>query len=316
MILVSDVYVDVQRILGTCEDATVYGRISDATEILCHKTEIDPLLGWVDIVTTGGRAISLPREVETVLSMNIAGIPSFPRNRWAEFHLNGRGSDTTASVSYFWDDKGDYPIAFDHAAPVQLSAIADSSADVTDGELWAYGYDEDDQKIYSTVGGQTVEGWRVPLFVVATAPDVAAPFFKRITSVRRTAGKGFITMNGTVDGGTAALLGVYEPNETLPKFRRVYISQSADWVRIQFRRKVFAVTTQNDFIPLHSKYALLLMCKALQKYDNDKMDEGAAYEKKALELLIEKQLSTNPQVSPSVQVSKHTTLVDPTDRLV
>lgn len=317
MILVSDVYSDVQRILGTCEDAPVYSRISDAVEILCHKTEIDPLLGWVDINTGGGRFVTLPREVETVLSLNISGIPSFPRNRWAEFHLNGRGSDATQSASYFWDDKGDYPTIFDPTEPVQLSVVAVSSDDVASGELWAYGYDAADKKIYTLVGGSLVEGWSVPLNSAPVAPTSDAPFFKRITAVKRTSGKGFMTLNGTADQASVpSLLGLYEPNDTLPKFRRISLSQGACWVRVQYRRKIYAIKTQNDFIPLHSKYALLLMCKALQKYDNDKIEEGLAYEKKALELLLDKQFSSNPQVSPTMQVSKTTTLVDPTDRLV
>ncbi len=315
MILVADIFDEVKRIMGQVEDASTYSRISDAVEILCAKTEIDPLLGWVDINTGGGRAITLPREVDTVLAMNISGVPSFPRNRWAEFHLNGRGSDTTASTTYFWDDKGDAPIFIDPPSPVQLAGVSTDTTDVSICELWVYGYGIDDRRIVSTVGSRTVDGYRVPMAAVPTAPDVNAPFFKRITEVRKTSTKSFVSLYATTATLESALIGEYEPSETLPKYRRIYLSQDACWVRIQFRRKILRVNSLGDRLPIHSRYALMLMCKALQKFDDDKIDEGMKYEEKAIKILIEKQLASNPTVSPSIQMNGMGTLVDQTDRL-
>lgn len=315
MLLVSDVYAEVQRVMGQCDDASTFNRISDATEILCNKTDIDPLIGWVDINTAGGRAITLPREVDTVLALNISGVPSFPRDRWAEFHLNGKGTDVGPSCNKYWDDKGDFPIFVDPASPVQLTGVA-LAADITDeAELWVYGYDINDQRIFSTVDDATVDGYRVVLTESPAAPDPSAPFFKRITEVRKSITKGFVSLYGSNEDSETSLLGQYEPFETLPKYRRLLISTEACWVRIQFRRKVFRVTTQSDRIPLHSRYALMLMCKALQKFDDDKIEEAQIYEDKAVKLLIEKQNASNPPVSPSIQVSPLSTLVDPCERL-
>lgn len=303
--------------MGQCDDASTFNRISDATEILCNKTDIDPLIGWVDINTAGGRAITLPREVDTVLALNISGKPSFPRDKWAEFHLNGKGTDCGPTCTKYWDDKGDYPIFADPTSPVQLTgvAIADDVAD-EDVELWAYGYDAADKRIYSTDGeGNTVDGYKIVLTTSPAAPDPTAPYFKRITEIRKTVTEGYVLLYGTNEDTETSLLGQYEPTETLPKYRRILISSEACWVRIQYRRKVFRVTSQTDRIPLHSRYALMLMCKALQKYDDDKIDEGRAYEEKAVGYLIEKQHASNPPVSPSIQVSNLSTLVDPDERL-
>lgn len=313
MLLVSDVYAEVQRVMGQCDDASTYNRISDATEVLCNKTSIDPLIGWVDINTAGGRAITLPREVDTVMALNISGKPSFPRDRWAEFHLNGKGTDCGPECTKYWDDKGDHPVFVDPAEPVQLTGLA-LSADLS-AELWVYGYDANDQRIFSTVGGNTVDGYKVVLTTSPTAPDPSVPFFKRITEVRKTETKGFVSLYGVTEDSVSGLLGQYEPFETLPKYRRLLISTDACWVRIQFRRKVFRVTTQTDRIPLHSRYALMLMCKALQKYDDDKIEEAQIYEEKAVALLLEKQMASNPPTSPSFQVSPLSTLVDPDNRL-
>jgi len=313
MLLVSDVYDEVQRVMGQCDDASTFNRISDATEILCNKTDIDPLIGWVDINTAGGRAITLPREVDTVLALNISGRPTFPRDRWAEFHLNGKGTDCGPACGHYWDDKGDFPIFVDPTAPVQLTGVC--TADDVAAELWAYGYDADDRRIFSTVGGNTVDGYKVVLSTTPTAPGGGAPFFKRITEIRKTATKGFVSLYGTDDTPVTGLLGEYEPFETLPKYRRLLISSDACWVRIQYRRKVFRVTAQTDRIPIHSRYALMLMCKALQKFDDDKIEEAKIYEDKAVAYLLEKQNATNPPTSPSIQVSPLSTLVDPCERL-
>lgn len=315
MLLVSDVYDEVARVMRACDDATVYNRISDAAEILCNKTDIDPLLGWVDIVTSGKRAFTLPREVDTVLAVNFSGTPSFPRNRWAEFHLNGRGSDTEETSSYFWDDKGDYPLFTDPAKPIQLVAVTTKTADVGVAEVWAYGYDENDRRVVSTVGGQTVDGYKVPLYDAATAPGPGDPKFKRVVCIRKTATKGFVSLFGTDEDGTAKY-GEYEPDETLPQYRRITLSRNAEWVRVQFRRKVFRVTKASDRIPVHSRYALILMVKALQKYDDDKVEEATAYEGQAVRLLMEKQLATNPPGGPSFQVSNATRLVSDRDRMM
>lgn len=301
--------------MGAIDDATVYNRIADAVELLCAKTEVDPLIGWVDINTGGGRAITLPREVDTVLSMNISGVPSFPRNRWAEFHLNGRGSDTTASTTYFWDDKGDAPIFIDPTEPVQLTAVSTDTDDVASCEVWVYGYGPDDRRITSTVSGITVDGYKVTLSSTLTAPVTSIPFFKRITEVRKSVSKSFVSLYATTEAAVTGIIGEYEPTETLPKYRRIYLSQEACWVRIQFRRKILRVSAQSDRVPIHSRYALMLMCKALQKFDDDKIDEGMKYEEKAIKLLIEKQLASNPTVSPSIQMNGMATLVDQTDRL-
>ncbi|NBW10107.1 MAG: hypothetical protein EBR82_18975 [Caulobacteraceae bacterium] len=316
MLLVSDVFSEVSRIMRACDDATVYDRISDAAEILCNKADIDPLLGWVDIVTGGSRYFTLPREVDTVLAVNISGKPSFARNRWAEFHLNGLGTDDTVKCDEFWDDKGGFPLFVDPTNPVRFSVSTTRSEDVSAGELWVYGYDENDRWVTSLVNGSPVDGYKATLYATPTVPNSSVPLFKRVTMVRKTSSKGYFSLWGTAANGTTVLYGEYQPAETLPSFRRIRISKNAEWVRVRYRQKVFRVTKSTDLIPVHSRYALMLMIKALQKYDDDKLEEAAAYEAQAVRLLIEKQQATNPPVGPSFQVSNATRLVSDRNRLL
>ena len=316
MLLVSDVFDEVSRVMRACDDATVYNRISDATEILCNKADIDPLLGFVDITTGGSRKFTLPREVDTVLAVNFSGKPSFPRNRWAEFHLNGLGGDADQTCEYFWDDKGDYPLFVDPTSPIRLVAVSTNAADVGTTELWAYGYDENGRRVVSTVGGQTVDGYKVPLYAASTPAGGADPKFSRVVCIRKTATKGFVSLYGADDASSTSLFGEYEPDEQLPQYRRITLSRDAQWVRVQFRRKVLRVSRPSDRIPLHSRYALMLMVKALQKYDDDKIEEAVAYEGQAVKLLMEKQQASNPPGGPSFQISNATRLISSRDRLL
>ena len=316
MLLVSDIFSEVSRVMRGCDDTSVYNRISDATEILCNKADIDPLLGWVDIVTGGSRYFTLPREVDSVLSVNISGRPSFPRNKWAEFHLNGLGTDETAKCQDFWDDKGDFPLFVDPSSPVRFAASTSDASDVGTAEIWVYGYDENDRWVMSTdLGGDPIDGYRVTLTSSPSIPDPSVPLFKRVTTVRKTPSKGFFSLWGTTAANVTSLYGEYVPADTLPAFRRIRISKDAEWVRVAYRKKVFRVSSQTDLLPLHSRYALMLMVKALQKYDDDKIEEAVAYESQAVKFLMEKQTATNPPGGPSFQVSNTSRLTQPSDRL-
>lgn len=314
MILVRDILPDARRVLGQCSNETLFSRLSDATEILANKANFDPLIGWVDITVSGGKVVTLPREVETVLALNISGFPSFPRDRWAEFHLNGRGSDCSDTSTFFWDDKGDYPIFRDLSAPVRLVAIVDS-VDMAK-EIWVYGYDSNDKWVYSTVDGQTVEGYKVPVTDGLVVIDPAAPLFKKVVTVRKDKTSGFVTLNGYEDGNaTPTTFGYYEPFETQPQYRRIVLSTTACWVRIQYRKKIFRIQRDTDYIPLQSRYALLLMLKSLQKLDQDRIQEADAYEAKAVRMLLDEQYIRNPAVSVPIQVNNTNGLVPNYDRL-
>lgn len=316
MLLVRDLLPDARRVLGQCSTEALISRLSDATEILANKSNFDPLLGVVDIATGDGKYVTMPRVVETVLALNISGMPSFPRDRWAEFHLNGLGSDCKDSCDFFWDDKGDYPIFRDPITPVRLVAVVETAADLTH-EFWVYGYDHEGNWVYSTDGlGNTVEGYKLSVFFGAVTVPASAPLFSRIVTIRKDETKGYVSLYGYPDGSVSGgLYGYYEPFETLPQYRRIRLSKNACWVRVQFRRKVFRLRTETDLIPLHSKLALMLMLKGLQKLDTDRIEEAEMYERKAVQYLIEEQFSRNPPVTSPLQVNVMNGVVAPDDRL-
>lgn len=303
MFTVNDIASDAKRILANCDNATLLNRLNYAVEALANESDWDPLVGVVDISTTvDARCITLPREVETPLSVNIGGTPARANNRFFSFHLNGPGDDCGDTCDYSWDDRGDYPTLQDPAEPVQLTATYEDAQD-QNIEIWAYGYDENNHWIRTLIAGEWFDGFPVPLYPVATVPNPASQQIARITRIRKDVSAGYIRLSGYAIGSTTEiLLGDYAPNELEPIYRRIRLSRNCGWVRIIFRRRVFKLESLTDLIPLHSPFALLMALKALQKMEDDQIDEGDKYWARALEFITKEQLSRNPVTTPEIQV--------------
>lgn len=307
MFTVNDIASDAKRILANCDDATLLNRLNYAVEELANESDWDPLVGVVDINTTTDPAtsnatmVSLPREIETPLSVNIGLTPSQPRNRYFSFHLNGPGDCDQGGCTYAWDDKGDYPTVVDLSANSQLIAIADNAAD-TATEMWAYGYDANNHWIRTLIAGVWYDGAPVTISAnPAATPAVNAQVFRRITRIRKDSTQEYVKLYGYASG-VATLLGDYAPTETEPSYRRIRLNRNCGWVRIIFRRRVFKLESLTDLIPLHSPFAILMALKAMQKMEDDQLDEGEKYWQKALNSITKEQLSRNPVTTPELQV--------------
>lgn len=302
MIVVSDILKDVRVILGACDETLAFERITDATEILAAKAPWDPTLGNIDICVKDG-CITLPPEVEVPLAVNIGGRPAVFRNKWFEFHLNGPGSECSQGVDWAWEDKSLTPIVNDPTQPVAVVAFIENAAD--EGlEIRVYGYDAQDRWIMTPdCDGVLEDGFLVPTVYGYPLPNPDAPLVKRITRVRKDVSQGFVRLStwdeGRTDGG---LLGLYRPSDTEPSYYRIRIKSSCTWVRIKFKKKSPKITSIYDVIPLASKWAILLMLKALKKFEEDRLDEGVKYESQALRLLDEKESASEGPETVTFQV--------------
>lgn len=315
MFTVADIASDAKRILANCDDDVLLNRLNYAVELLANEADWDPLIGVVDIptsTTTERATISLPREVEVILSLNIDSKPAKARNRFFTFHLNGPGDSTYGECGWVWDDKGDFPIVVDLTANTRLAAYADA-ADAS-VEVWAYGYDDQDRWLRTLVGTEWVDGIPVPVYTDGSLPP-ATPVIRRITRIRKTLSTQYVQLKGYAVGGVdATLLGDYAPNELEPSYRRIVLDRPATSVRIIYRKNVFKLESSLDLIPLHSPFALLMALKALQKMEDDQFDEGEKYMAKAVQLLTKEQLSRSPVVTPELQV-RGPLINNPRDRL-
>lgn len=320
MIRVLDIWEETKKIVGNADEKFLFRRITDAVELLANKGDFDPLLLTLDI-TTHGRTVTLPPEVETILGCNPCGHPAVARDEFFQFHLNGPGShgwgqwggsEFGPEIRYEWMDLNDFPVYRDIECPDKLIAYCLEAADVN-SEIWVRGMDQNGNEVRTQLkDGTWRDGWKVPVFQFLTTLPPESPIFSRITGVSKAVTGGPIRLS-TVGG---VVLGVYQGNETVPKYRRIQLSRCVPWVRIRFRRRTFAVRSKYDLIPVANTQAVLMMLRALKAYDSPGgMADGEACEATAVRWLTEEQFTSNPPTAAPIQVLQSAPLLDAWDHM-
>lgn len=315
MFPVSDIYEDAQNIVGTCDDATLFRRLTEAIELLANKGDFDPLVGVVDICVQD-RCITLPREIETPIAVNISGRPSIAKDFLFNFHINGPGDFDKCGCDWSWQDGGESPVYRELRCPSRLVSFVTNAEDAG-VELWAYGYDKYNNWIRSLEAGVWKDGWRVPTIFGYSVPDTTAPEFARIVRIRKALSTGPIRLSSYDNSlTTGTLIGIYRYDETEPLYRKIKINSACCLARIAFRRRTFKITSLEDLVPLHSTAALLFMLRAVKAYgaDND-LASGAGYESTAVRWITEEQETRTPPAAVPIQINPNNSLYDKSDDL-
>jgi hypothetical protein len=330
MITVGDVLPDVQRVLGGVDRTEGLSRLNDAVEILSTETTWDPLRGFLDIVATPAAdgspnyVITMPREVGSVLAVNLGGHPTQGHDFWFRFHLNGPGDGCDYRISGFhWVDDLPVPVYQDPDQTLgnYLECTLETATD-NNVSVRVYGYDLSNAWIRTpdAISGLLVDGFLVPTVFGAPARNTNAPYIKRITRVSLGTHAGKITLNLLNADASLTAIGQYFSNDREPQYRRLRLGMPAttnanQWVRVAFRKTVDTLTLDTDLIPLPSKYALVMMTKALHKLDNDRAEEAAKYQLMAISYLNKKQESMEPPGGPSIQMADGNLIADKHDRI-
>ena len=314
MLIVNDIWEEAQKIFGHCDEPKLFNQISDSIELLANKGEVDPLIGYVDLCVTG-QCVTLPREVETPLAANIGGRPALGHDALFSFHLNGPG-DFNRTCDFSWFDVGNFPTYRDLACPAKLIAFIDSEEDAG-VELWVFGFDNENRPLRTEVNGVWRDGLLVPTVFGYALPDANAQTVSRISGVvkgRSVANIRLSSFDNSTSTGT--LLGVYEPDETIPQYRRIRLARACSWVRLHYRRRTARVYSVNDRILLHSRLALLLAMRAVKFYDDADLPNGNAYEANATRVLTEKEsVLTGVTGNPLQVIDRNCSISDKKDYL-
>lgn len=318
MFTVDSVWDESKKILGACDDDKLLRWIGDAVSLIANKEDLEGLKGWADICTVGctcssgmncgnsagcGRqCVTLPREVLTVIGVNIGGQPLLGRSQLFEFHLNGTGSCRTV-CEWSYDDKGyGWPTYKDIVTPSKLVAYVASTQD-NGVPLIVFGYDVAGNVLRRQENGIWVDGYRVPTIFGVAVPDDRAPTVARITHVQKGRSVGQIRLSTIDNGGNSGLLlGVYEPDETLPQYRRLKLNRSCSWVRIAYIKSINEFRSRWDHIPLSSRIAFLMALQARKFYSEQQLAQGQQYESNAARLELEAQLKLEPPTFMPPQV--------------
>lgn len=304
MFRVDDVYDEAQKIIGQCDDTHLFRQLSDAVTLIANKAEFEGWKGWLDICTNGGECVTLPREVETVLAVNIGGKPSLGKSLLFNFHLNGPG-DCTTSCHWEWQDQGGWHSTYrDLTTPSKLVAYTSTSLD-NNKTLTVYGYDSNGHKLREQRSGVWRDGHTLPMIYGYAVPDAAAPRVARITGVEKVETVGPVRLSTIDDSGGptgGVTLGIYEPDETLPQYRRIKIFRSCSWVRIAYRRTTPLFTSRWDRVTLKSRIAFLNAVRAVKYYADVDLGLAHAFEADAARLELEAQDASEPPTYHPIQV--------------
>jgi hypothetical protein len=312
-VTVSDIYEDVRLILGACSESFLFRKITDAVEVLANSGDFDPLIGFVDICVTD-RLVTLPREIDIPLAVNIGGKPTIGRGMGFRFHLNGLG-DCDTPCEWSWDDQGLVPTYADIATPAKLVAAVHAEED-ENSELRVYGYDDSGIWVRTKEGSDWKNGYLVPTVFGVSLPDVGAPTFSRVVRIRKARTIAPVRLSTLdISSNTGALLGAFAYDETDPQYRRIKLNRDCDWVRVMFRRRVFKISAQDDLIPLPSQVSILMMIRAMKFYDDGDLARATACEATARRWITEAQDVHAPDLPMPMQVNDRADMFDKRDNL-
>lgn len=306
MLLVSEIWDEAEEIFGHCNEKKLLRWITDSVQLLANKGEVDPLVGFVDLCVSG-QCITLPREVETPLAVNISGHPSRGRDELFVFHLNGPG-ECRDTCDFTWVNEGNFFTYRDIQCPSRLIAFVEDPSDAGK-ELRVFGYDEQNRPLRTNANGIWSDGLLVPTIYGYALPASTDPLVSRITGIVRektVANTRLSSFDNSTSTGT--LLGIFEPDETKPIYRRIRINRNCSWVRLCYRRRSLELISQNDRILLHSRPALILAMQALKKYREFDLATAVQFEAQATRLLTERESVLMPPILSPIQIEDRNTV--------
>lgn len=312
--LVKEIYKEAEKIFGHCSMPILLRWISDSVLLLADKGETDLLVGYLDICVDGN-CVTLPREVETILAVNICGHPTISRDALFSFHINGPGDG--CSCGYTWADQGNWFTYKDIQCPSKLIAFLDSSED--QGKmLRVLGFDEQNRPLQTKIGDRWEEGLRVPTVYGYALPSSSDPYVSRITGIVKDVTVANVRLSSfdnaaNMAGGSGKLLGVFEPDETEPRYRRIKLGHCGGWVRICYRRKSYELRSLEDRIFLTSRLALLMSMRAVKAYGDGDIQNGNAFESNAERMLTERENSLTGPARMPIQVDDRNSISDKYD---
>lgn len=293
---VSEFYAQAKRQFEGCDEATIFANLSDAVRLLANKGIGDPLLGELELCVCNG-CVTLPRDVGTVLGVDVCGQPTLLQDQFFKYHINGPG---TRGGSCVITEMGQVCTFRDPSEPAYLVAEVTSAAD-NNKKLRVYANDVTGKKIFTAgPNGTLEEGFLVPMIFGFSQRNPNVPAIGQIYRIRKDVTKDFVRLIAVneSDGVSQTLIGHYEPDETLPQYRRIKVPGKST-VLVKYKKASLQIRRQTDFINISNYEALRLACRAVKFRNDDKFDQARAAEAEASRILAEEtqaQLPSGPRV--------------------
>ncbi len=309
---VEDVYPDLKRAFEGCDPATIFRRTTEAVRLLNNSGVADVNLGELQLCVCNG-CITLPRDVGTVLGIDVCNQPTLIQDQWFKYHINGPGACTPCGVI---TEMGQVCTYRDPSEPAYLIAEVTSAAD-NNKKLRVFATDVSGKKIFTPgPDGKLYEGFLVPMIFGFAQRNPNVPALGTIYRISREATKDFVKLLAinASDGVSQTQIGHYEPEETDPQYRRIKTPHKSP-VIVKYKKADLEIRGLRDWVNVENRQALLLACRSVKYSYDDKWQQAREAEGEAVRIWsqqIEAQRPAGPrtpQIIQSVYQDEHDSLL-------
>jgi hypothetical protein len=268
---VNDIYDEWCTIAGQVGQQKVFDSMTEAIETLANKSEWDPLIGYVDLLVSNNfdTYVTLPREVETPLAINVNGRPGVFLSKWFEFNCDGMGEaefypqgsltplpNQAKRDDRQWEDVGEVVVAFDPINPGPLLAWPFSPSDAG-AQITVYGADINMNPLVQTLSASQ-----------NYASAIGGPAFYHIWRITKPVTQGFIGLLQTDGTQNIQTLGTYWPTDIEPRYKRIKLQLGPQQlqpkrIRMRYRKRWMKISSLTDIIPLKNRSALTMIGRYL-----------------------------------------------------
>lgn len=272
---------------GMCStDPQLLARVNEAQERLLNKGLYAGTYARYSVCVYGG-CITLPREFESILGYNFGGKPCQVYNQWYEFMDNGPGIAPAGDWKHLID-RGYAPTFRSLPSQKYIKVYTDLTEDATATILFR-GSDTYNSRIQTLEGDSYIDGERLTL---STTPLTTSKAFRDVDAINKTVTKGWVRVYAVdPDTNSESCIAILAPDETLPHYRRYaipgYENEDGSTVTVLAKRKFIPITSDDDDLIVTNLGALKMMMIAIEKEENNNIQEAVVYEAKAVELLRE-----------------------------
>ena len=287
-------------------DARTTEYINEAQRRLIESGKWKGTYGRFNICATSG-CIAWPRQIETIETVAVSENVGVVRNGWFEFVESGYGLlDNKDNVGYQLLDRGESPTHKDMSGagkPIRVYAFNEADAGKT---ITIQGYDENNnwvRTVKSGSGASAVYQDGVVVTLVNGYVDTSAsPYntnFKSITGVLKDTTEGNVQLYEITVASplTQVDIATYEPDETLPSYRRSLIpslggasgcedgTDTKVAVTVIAKLRFINGVKDTDVLMVSDLYAVKNMAVAIKLEENRDFGAAAEYRNLAIESL-------------------------------
>lgn len=267
----------IPQVLGICSDSDeVPSYVNEAMQRLMVRGRWKGSWQRARICSQGG-CLTLPRQIAAIHEMAVCGMPVSIRNQFWEFLLNGTGVQWDDSENHCscpgpnFIDRGWFPTYADIIGAKTLRLYPSVSSD-NGKRVLVQGYDANNQWVRTLDSGVYIDGY----YMTLAEPFVDSEFtFTSITGIQKPETDGNILLYEVDAAGTQRQLGVFEPDEKVPQYRRYFMknpgglcdtsccNDSVTFTGIA-KLEFIPVSADTDYLFIDNIPAIKEMCRAIR----------------------------------------------------